>query len=253
MPSRTLPALLLLLLAVPARAADGAAPPRALGIAELGRALSAPAAERAFTLLDVRSVEEYDEMHLPGALSLPATEVAEGLPRLVPDRARALVFYCSGPRCTRARKAMAAAARLGYRDLAEFSPGLSGWASVRGRTEGRLLPQAPCEVYTPAGLRAELARRGCDVLLDVRDADDFARFHLAGSRSLPLDALRARHAELPAGARVCLVDLLGSQAPTAARLLYLLGHTRLARLGGGLVAWGPSGLVFGPTGPTARR
>ncbi len=43
---------------------------------------------------DARTREEYDEAHLPGALSLPLTEVDEAISSLPRDRL--LVFYCHG-------------------------------------------------------------------------------------------------------------------------------------------------------------
>ncbi|MHB1006930.1 MAG: rhodanese-like domain-containing protein [Chloroflexota bacterium] len=43
---------------------------------------------------DARTREEYDEAHLPGALSLPLTEVDEAMSSLPRDRL--LVFYCHG-------------------------------------------------------------------------------------------------------------------------------------------------------------
>src|SRR2546421_3817617 len=48
-------------------------------------------------LLDVRPVEEYQAAHLPGALSMPVTDLEARLPEL--PRGKEIVAYCRGPYC----------------------------------------------------------------------------------------------------------------------------------------------------------
>lgn len=47
------------------------------------------------TLLDVRPEEEYRVGHLPGAINIPASELAQRLRDLPPGRE--VVAYCRGP------------------------------------------------------------------------------------------------------------------------------------------------------------
>lgn len=56
------------------------------------------------TLLDVRPSEEFEAGHLPGALSIPVTELPKRL-REIP-RNRDVVAYCRGPFCTMAEEAV---------------------------------------------------------------------------------------------------------------------------------------------------
>lgn len=48
----------------------------------------------AFVLFEVLPHMYYRKHHLPTALSLPPTEVATLVPRLVPDRGTEIVLYC---------------------------------------------------------------------------------------------------------------------------------------------------------------
>ncbi|MDO4073542.1 rhodanese-like domain-containing protein, partial [Clavibacter michiganensis] len=58
---------------------------------------------------------------------------------------------------------------------------------------------------------------------------------IPGAVSLPLDELRARHHELPAGPLVVHCQV-GQRGHTAARLLAQLGHD-VRNLDGGLLTW----------------
>jgi len=82
---------------------------------------------RTFTVIDARARVEYDEAHIPGAISVPAPDVAVALPRRIKDRRRELIFYCNGPKCTKSQKAARAAIALGYRNVLEYNEGMPGW------------------------------------------------------------------------------------------------------------------------------
>lgn len=88
----------------------------------------------------------------------------------------------------------------------------------------------------------DLAARppGAPVLVDVRTADE----HAAGTVSvgsfaalnIPLDQLRDRHREIPAGALVIVHCQVGQRGNTATRLLRQLGHDAV-NLDGGYLTW----------------
>lgn len=65
------------------------------------------------TLLDVRPVEEYRAGHLPGALSVPLTELRRRLREL--PRGREVVAYCRGPYCVLAIDAVELLRKRGFR------------------------------------------------------------------------------------------------------------------------------------------
>lgn len=50
-------------------------------------------------LLDVRTPEEFAVSHIPGAVNVPHTEIAERLPRILPLAGQGVIVYCrSGKR-----------------------------------------------------------------------------------------------------------------------------------------------------------
>ncbi|MDQ2624339.1 MAG: rhodanese-like domain-containing protein, partial [Actinomycetota bacterium] len=72
--------------------------------------------------------------------------------------------------------------------------------------------------------------------LDVRTPGEFAGGALPKAVSIPLDELRARHAEIPAG-RVVVNCAVGQRGHTAAMLLRQLGHDEVVNLDGGYRTW----------------
>ncbi len=76
------------------------------------------------TLLDVRTRQEYDGGHIPGALLLPYDEVEQQAAALLPDKSRKIVVYCRSGR----RSAIAAETlgRLGYEKVSDFGA-VSRW------------------------------------------------------------------------------------------------------------------------------
>src|SRR3954462_4317648 len=62
---------------------------------------SAPPARWTFIVVDARTRVEFEENHIAGAVSVPATQTGALLPRLAKDKAHQLIFYCNGPKCTK--------------------------------------------------------------------------------------------------------------------------------------------------------
>lgn len=236
-------ALVLLLssltLAGPAAAEDVA---RVITTPELAAKMSGPASSWSFTLVDARTRPEYSESHIRGAVLVPAPLVARQLPAIAKDKARAIVFYCNGPNCTKTVKAAKAAAELGYKNVYEYKEGLPGWSKAGHRVEGHPLPKVEAPPIPAAELAASLGKPGAPYVVDIRDEEEFASFHIAQSKNIPLDDLPGRVKTIPAGKTIVIVDHSGHQASVAARVLGSLGRTALRRLDGGLLQWQTAGL-----------
>ncbi|MCF4122406.1 FAD-dependent oxidoreductase [Antribacter sp. KLBMP9083] len=80
------------------------------------------------------------------------------------------------------------------------------------------------------------AMTGGATLIDVRSPGEHAAGGIPGSRNLPLDELRTRHAELPARQPVVVHCQVGQRGHTAARLLGQLGYD-VHNLDGGYLTW----------------
>ena len=77
-----------------------------------------------YILLDTRTREEYDQSHIPGALLIPQTEIAERAEEELPDKDQVILVYCrSGNRSKQASEILA---ELGYTNVKEFG-GINTW------------------------------------------------------------------------------------------------------------------------------
>ena len=77
-----------------------------------------------YILLDTRTREEYDQSHIPGALLIPHTEIAERAEEALPDKDQVILVYCrSGNRSKQASEVLA---ELGYTNVKEFG-GIHTW------------------------------------------------------------------------------------------------------------------------------
>jgi molybdopterin/thiamine biosynthesis adenylyltransferase/rhodanese-related sulfurtransferase len=76
-------------------------------------------------LLDVRTKDEWDQGHAPGAIHLDRGYLELRAEQLVPDKARRVVCYCAGG--TRSLFAANALRTLGYQRVESLTKGFNGW------------------------------------------------------------------------------------------------------------------------------
>ena len=77
-----------------------------------------------YILLDTRTREEYDQSHIPGALLIPHTEIADRAEEELPDKDQLILVYCrSGNRSKQASEVLA---ELGFTNVKEFG-GINTW------------------------------------------------------------------------------------------------------------------------------
>jgi rhodanese-related sulfurtransferase len=80
-------------------------------------------------------------------------------------------------------------------------------------------------------------------LIDVRDHHEWAGGHIEGSRSVPLDQLRADpEGELPKDALLIFICAKGARSLTAAKMVARLGYPNIYNVDGGMAAWARAGL-----------
>ena len=80
--------------------------------------------EEGCIILDVRTREEYDQGHIPGAILIPNTEIEAKAADLLPDKDQLILVYCRSGR--RSKLAAQSLADLGYTNIREFG-GILDW------------------------------------------------------------------------------------------------------------------------------
>lgn len=96
---------------------------------------------------------------------------------------------------------------------------------------------------------AARAQSGAAVIVDVRNADEWAHGHIPGAVHIPLGELPARAAELRRDDKqVVLHCAAGGRAAIGASVLLALGTTNVANMEGGFGAWEQAGLPVSENG-----
>ena len=80
--------------------------------------------EEGYIILDVRTQEEYDQGHIPGAIVISHEEIAEKANEMLPDKDQLILVYCRSGR--RSKIAAEALVELGYTNIKEFG-GIIDW------------------------------------------------------------------------------------------------------------------------------
>ena len=77
-----------------------------------------------YIILDVRTQQEYEEGHIPGAILIPDSEIGDRAEAELPDKDQLILVYCRSGR--RSKLAAETLVELGYTNIMEFG-GIIDW------------------------------------------------------------------------------------------------------------------------------
>lgn len=80
--------------------------------------------EREYIIIDARTIEEFNEGHIEGAILIPEYEIGERAEKELTDKDQLILVYCRSGR--RSKIAAQALADLGYTNVKEFG-GIIDW------------------------------------------------------------------------------------------------------------------------------
>lgn len=134
-------------------------------------------------VLDVRPAAEFAVSHLPGAVNVSGkpgqpkalyiSDVHE-VERLVKDKPRPLVLYCSGPFCGKSKRLADELLAAGFSSVRRYQLGIPVWRALGGVTE-----------IEPEGARYVAARDKSAVFIDAREPQEFKAGSLPGAVNIP--------------------------------------------------------------------
>ena len=199
--------------------------------------------ESSYLIIDLRSPEHYAQQHVKGAVNLSIVGLAENIGNLPKDKT--LLLYCYTGQSS--ALAMVPLKAFGYQAIfvnggfplmekAGFIMEAAGYAFVPAKNE---LPSDPKAVAILSGIQANLlaiARQhtvktlivaNAEVkelsegspekyaFVDLRPLEDYAKSHIKGAISAPLDELKNRVPDLPKEKRLVLCCKSGQLAAMA--------------------------------------
>jgi rhodanese-related sulfurtransferase len=127
-------------------------------------------AEAGAQLVEVLPREEYEDMHLPGAVHLWLRDLdREASTRL--DQHRPVVVYCWDWMCGMSPRAAARLEQLGFRQVYDYVPGKADWLAAGWPAEGRSAEALSAgAVARREVLTCRADQRVDEVLAQMRDA-----------------------------------------------------------------------------------
>lgn len=78
--------------------------------------------------VDIRSDAEFHKAHLPGAMHIPASTVAQRLDRLEPHRGKPIILYCNNGMQT--GRVVAQLRKQGFAKAYQLQGGINSWQSA---------------------------------------------------------------------------------------------------------------------------
>jgi hydroxyacylglutathione hydrolase len=181
-------------------------------------------------VVDARTNEQFDEAHIPGAISASAydTGFATKVGRVAPAEAELIVVAASEGYGLEAAELLAS---VGLRVRGYLQGGMTAW-----RSEGR--PVDRIELIDADALATRLAGEDGIAILDVREEDEFAEGHIPGSLHIPFGQLGERLDEVPADRPIAAICSGGKRSGLAVSLLQRAGYERLIHVAqGGVGTW----------------
>lgn len=78
-------------------------------------------------------------------------------------------------------------------------------------------------------------------VLDVRQPEEWAEYHIPDSTLIPLEELSGRLSEIPQGREIIVVCRNGNRSAQGRDLLLVAGYTQVSSMTGGLTQWRAQG------------
>ncbi len=181
-------------------------------------------------LIDARTNNQFDEAHIPGAISVNAYETgfATKIAKVVSPGSELIVIAASDGYELEAAELLAS---VGLRVRGYLEGGMTAW-----RSEGK--PVSRIELIDTDQLAERMEQNGKTVVLDVRDTDEYERAHIPGSVHIPFGELPERHGELPRDVPIAAICSGGKRSGLGASILQREGFESVLHVAnGGVGTW----------------
>lgn len=181
-------------------------------------------------VVDARNPEEFQEVHVRGAISVPVKQWGKYGSRLPEDKEARVIFYCNGIKCGKSKKAAIKAMAEGYDNVYVYAEGMPVWEE-----KGMPIYAGPdyekrieTSKISPADLKSMIAK-GDETLtvVDVRDPEEFQEGHIAGAINIPVAVFASQSEVLDKKKLIIVYCNSGGRSYNAYRKLMKLGYKNI--------------------------
>jgi rhodanese-related sulfurtransferase len=178
-------------------------------------------------VIDARTPEEYEEVHIKNAINIPVTKLEKDILLLPTDKQESLVFYCNGIKCGKSKKAAILAAANGYVNLMVYGEGMPVWeekglpvyAGPNYEKKIETSKLKPTELKTLMDSAPKTL-----TIVDVRDKSEYDQGHIPGAINIPVADFAAQSGVLEKEKRIVVYCNSGGRSYNAYRKLQKLAY-----------------------------
>ncbi len=192
-----------------------------------------------YALIDARPKRVADKGMIPTAINISDTDFDKNIDKLPADKATPLIYYCGGMECVLSDKSAEKARKLGYTNVVTYPPGYPEWEKLHGAPSSNTASAAAAGGTTTAAALAPGKEKGTItvasfekvwkenpssvMLVDVRDAKEFAAGTINGAVNIPMNELEKKIATLPTDKPVVFICGTGARSGEAYDMVKLFG------------------------------
>ena len=176
-------------------------------------------AENKSVIIDARPQKtKFNKGHIPTAVNIPFSQFEALKGKLPRDLNTPVIFYCGGLKCRLSHKSAAKALEMGYTNVNVFAKGYPQWKKTYGQSNETMQVQAG-EIEGSIELerfKSIVANSPESIMLiDVRDADEFAKGSFKTAVNIPVEKLEPKIKDLPDDKPVVFVCSTGARSGEA--------------------------------------
>ena len=186
-----------------------------------------------YTLVDSRPKRTVDkEGIIPTAVHISDSEFDQHVASLPADKATELIFYCGGLACPLSHKSAEKAHKLGYANVKTYALGHPDWLQLYGATKSAAAAPVAVANEQKGGVKVELGKEkgsvstawfertmkqnpGTLLVIDIRDAKEYAAGTAKGAINIPMADLAQKIATLPADQPIVFICSTGARSGEA--------------------------------------
>ncbi len=185
--------------------------------------------KKSFTLVDTRSKEEYEEAHIPGAISIPEKNFDDMKSILPVDKSSLLVLYCNGVKCGKSKRTAKKAEAAGYKNVLVYGDGFPVWEEknnkiVAGPEYGKKIETTKLK---PVDLKSMIDSKQDYMLVDVRETTEFQEGHVPTAVNIPVETFASKQGDLPKEKKIIVYCNTGSRSYLAYRKLIRMDYKNI--------------------------
>jgi len=161
---------------------------------------------------------KFDKGHIPTAINIPFSRFNNLKGKLPRELSTPIIFYCGGLKCKLSHKSAARAIVMGYKNVTVFEAGYPAWKKQFGAANAAVAVKAG-EVEGSIDLdrfkKIMKETPGAITLVDVRDADEFAKGHFKTAVNISVENLEPKIKGLPSDKPLIFVCSTGARSGEA--------------------------------------